>query len=67
VELVRSIGADHVVDCTKEDLTASEARYDVIIDNVGNHSLSDLRRVLAPTGTYVMVGGQPAGRAAADG
>ena len=61
VELVRSIGADHVVDYTKEDFTASEARYDVIIDNVGNHALSDLRRVLAPAGTYVMVGG-PSGR-----
>ena len=61
VELVRSIGADHVIDYTKEDFTRRDERYDVIIDNVGNHSLSDLRGVLAPTGTYVMVGG-PSGR-----
>ncbi len=61
VELVRSIGADHVIDYTKEDFTQRDERYDVIIDNVGNHSLSDLRGVLTPTGTYVMVGG-PSGR-----
>ena len=61
VELVRSLGADHVIDYTKEDFTQREERYDVIIDNVGNHSLSDLRDVLTPTGTYVMVGG-PSGR-----
>ena len=61
VELVRSIGADHVVDYTKEDFTRSALRYDVIIDNVGNHSLSDLRRVLTPGGKYVMIGG-PSGR-----
>jgi NADPH:quinone reductase-like Zn-dependent oxidoreductase len=61
VEMVRSIGADHVIDYTKEDFTTSVQRYDVIIDNVGNHSLSDLRRVLEPEGKYVMVGG-PAGR-----
>ena len=61
VELVRSIGADHVVDYTKEDFTRGALRYDVIIDNVGNHSLSDLRRVLVPNGTYVMIGG-PSGR-----
>jgi NADPH:quinone reductase-like Zn-dependent oxidoreductase len=61
VELVRSIGADHTVDYTKEDFTKGAQRYDVIIDNVGNHSLSDLRKVLTPTGTYVMIGG-PSGR-----
>jgi NADPH:quinone reductase-like Zn-dependent oxidoreductase len=61
VELVRSIGADRVVDYTREDFTRSAERYDVIIDNVGNHSLSDLRRVLKPDGRYVMVGG-PSGR-----
>ena len=61
VELVRSIGADHVVDYTKEDFTRSARRYDVIIDNVGNHSLSDLRRVLTPNGRYVMIGG-PSGQ-----
>jgi NADPH:quinone reductase-like Zn-dependent oxidoreductase len=61
VELVRSLGADHVVDYTSEDFTAGAPRYDLIIDNVGNHSLSALRRVLKPGGKYVMIGG-PAGR-----
>ena len=61
VELVRSIGADHVVDYTREDFTKGSEQYDVIIDNVGNHGLSDLRRVLTPNGTYVMIGG-PKGR-----
>ena len=61
VELVRSLGADHVVDYTKEDFTQGTERYDLIIDNVGNHSLSKLRRVMKPTGTYIMVGG-PSGR-----
>ena len=61
VELVRGIGADQVVDYTKEDFTTSGQRYDVIIDNVGNHSLSDLRRVLKPEGKYVMVGGPSGG------
>jgi NADPH:quinone reductase-like Zn-dependent oxidoreductase len=58
-ELVRSLGADHVIDYTKQDYTAGAERYDVILDNVGNHSLSDLRRVLNPRGRYVMVGGPP--------
>lgn len=57
VELVRSLGADHVVDYTQEDFTRGGQRYDVIIDNVGNHSLSDLRRAMAPTGVHVMIGG----------
>ena len=61
VDLVRSIGADQVVDYSKEDFTKSTQRYDLILDNVGNHSLSELRRVLNPTGKYIMVGG-PAGR-----
>jgi len=56
LELVRSLGADEVVDYTAEDFTR-RGRYDVIIDNVGNHSLRDLRRALAPTGTLVAVGG----------
>jgi NADPH:quinone reductase-like Zn-dependent oxidoreductase len=59
--MVRSIGADTVIDYTKEDFTKSAQRYDVILDNVGNHSLSDLRRVVKPEGRYVMVGG-PSGR-----
>ena len=58
VDLVRSIGADKVIDYTKEDFTKSGERYDVFIDNVGNHSLSDCRRVLTLQGKYVMVGGQ---------
>ena len=58
VELVRSIGADRVVDYTREDFTKSGERYDLILDNVGNHSLSAMRSVLAPGGRYVMVGGR---------
>src|SRR6266540_4502095 len=57
VDLVRSIGADHVIDYTKEDFTKSPERYDVMIDNVGNHSLLECTRVLTPKGTYVMIGG----------
>jgi NADPH:quinone reductase-like Zn-dependent oxidoreductase len=61
VDMVRSIGADHVVDYTREDFTQSGQRYDVLFDCVGNHSLSACRRVMSPRGTYVIVGG-PAGR-----
>jgi NADPH:quinone reductase-like Zn-dependent oxidoreductase len=53
VDLVRSIGADHVIDYTKEDFTQTGERCDFILDNVGNHSLSDLRRALTPQGTLV--------------
>jgi hypothetical protein len=55
--LVRSIGAAHVVDYTTEDFTDGRARYDVILDNVGNRPLSRLRRALTPTGTLVLNGG----------
>ena len=57
VDLVRSIGADHVIDYTREDFTHGGQRYDVILDNVANHSLSDLRHALTPTGTLVPNGG----------
>lgn len=57
LELVRSIGADRVIDYTKEDFTQSGQRYDFILDNVSNHSLSALRRVLTPTGMLVPNGG----------
>src|SRR5712671_7196882 len=57
VDLVKSLGADHVVDYTKEDFTKGAERYDVILDNVPNHSLSECRHVLNPKGKYVMIGG----------
>jgi NADPH:quinone reductase-like Zn-dependent oxidoreductase len=60
VQLVRSLGADHVIDYTQQDFAAGAAeRYDLILDNVANRSLSDLRRVLKPTGSIVIVGGAP--------
>ena len=57
VDLVKSLGADHVIDYTKEDFTKSAERYDVMLDNVGNHSLSECRGVLTPNGKYVLIGG----------
>jgi NADPH:quinone reductase-like Zn-dependent oxidoreductase len=57
VDLVQSLGADHVIDYTKEDFTKGAERYDVMLDNVGNHSLSECRGVLTPTGKYVLIGG----------
>jgi len=57
VELVHSLGADRVVDYTREDYTRGDLRYDVIIDNVGNHTLRANRRVLEPDGIFVIVGG----------
>lgn len=59
VELVRSLGADHVIDYTRTDFTSSGERYDLILDNVANRSMSDLRRVLKPNGRLVIVGGAP--------
>jgi NADPH:quinone reductase-like Zn-dependent oxidoreductase len=56
VDLVRSIGADHVIDYTKEDFTKSDQRYDVIFDNVANHSFFERRRVLNPKGICVLAG-----------
>jgi NADPH:quinone reductase-like Zn-dependent oxidoreductase len=55
LDLVRSIGADHVVDYTQEDFTQSEQRYDLILDIVANRSVSDYVRALSPKGTYVAV------------
>jgi NADPH:quinone reductase-like Zn-dependent oxidoreductase len=57
VDMVRSIGADDVIDYTREDFTRKEQRYDFILDNVANYSLSDLRRALTRTGTLVPNGG----------
>jgi NADPH:quinone reductase-like Zn-dependent oxidoreductase len=57
VEMVRSLGADKVIDYTREDFTRSDERYDVLLDNVGNRSLSECRRVLNPHGRYVLIGG----------
>jgi NADPH:quinone reductase-like Zn-dependent oxidoreductase len=57
VDLVRSLGADRVIDYTKEDFAKGAERYDVILDNVPNHSLSECRRILNPKGKYVMIGG----------
>src|SRR5213079_2313331 len=57
LDMVRSLGTDHVIDYTKEDFTKGEQRYDVILDNVPNHSLSECRRILNPAGKYVMIGG----------
>jgi NADPH:quinone reductase-like Zn-dependent oxidoreductase len=61
VDMVRSIGADHVVDYTAEDFTSRGERYDVLLDCVGNHSLSARRGVLTPKGTLVSVGGDVEG------
>ena len=57
VELVRSLGADHVVDYTADDFARAGQRYDVVFDLVGNRSLRDLRRALTPKGTVVFCGG----------
>ena len=57
VEMVRSLGADFVVDYTKENFTEQSARYDLIIGANGYHSLAEYKRVLTPTGRYVMTGG----------
>ncbi|MGN6792157.1 MAG: NAD(P)-dependent alcohol dehydrogenase [Streptosporangiaceae bacterium] len=59
-ELVRSLGASHVIDYTTDDFTSERARYDVILDNVGNRPLSDLRKALTPAGTLMLnAGGEP--------
>lgn len=57
VELVRSLGADRVIDYTQEDFTEGDERYDVVMDNVVNHDLLDVRRVLKPGGKLLVIGG----------
>jgi NADPH:quinone reductase-like Zn-dependent oxidoreductase len=56
IELVRSLGADHVIDYTKEDFTAGATKYDLIVDNVVTHPFADYRRVLSDSGRFVIVG-----------
>jgi NADPH:quinone reductase-like Zn-dependent oxidoreductase len=62
LELVRSIGADDVIDYTRTDVTDGTRQWDLIIDTAGRRTLSQLRRALTPTGTLVIVGGEGAGR-----
>jgi NADPH:quinone reductase-like Zn-dependent oxidoreductase len=62
VDLVRSIGADQVVDYTRDDVTDGARQYDLILDTAGRRTLSRLRRALTPQGTLVIVGGEGAGR-----
>lgn len=62
VDLVRSLGADHVIDYTRDDITDSGQRYDVILDIGGHRSLTHLRRALTPRGTLVIVGSETGGR-----
>jgi NADPH:quinone reductase-like Zn-dependent oxidoreductase len=62
VDIVRSIGADHVIDYTRDDFAAEEQRYDVVVDIGGNSSLSRLRRALTRKGTLVIAGGETDGR-----
>ena len=61
LELVRSLGADHVIDYTREDFAETGDRYDLILDIAGNPTLSRLRRALTPTGTAVITGGEDGG------
>src|SRR5213078_4655552 len=56
VDLVKSIGADHVIDYTKEDFTKTDLRYDMIYDLVGNHSFSERRQILPPNAICVIAG-----------
>jgi NADPH:quinone reductase-like Zn-dependent oxidoreductase len=62
VEMVRSIGADHVIDYSREDFAGCDQRYELILDIGGNSSLSRLRHALTPEGTLVIVGGEGGGR-----
>ena len=67
LELVRSLGADHVIDYTTEDFTRNGHRYDLVLDNVSNRSLTELRRTLTPTGMLVPNGGNFSNRWMASG
>jgi NADPH:quinone reductase-like Zn-dependent oxidoreductase len=62
VDLVRSLGAEHVIDYTRDEITQTGQRYDLILDIGGNRRLSHLRRALTPRGTLVIVGGEEGGR-----
>jgi NADPH:quinone reductase-like Zn-dependent oxidoreductase len=62
MSLVRSLGADHVIDYTRDDFTTGDIRYDVILDIGGGRQLSQLRRALAPRGSLVIIGGETGGR-----
>ena len=62
VDTVRSIGADHVIDYTRDDFADGVQLYDLILDIAGNRSLSHLRRALAPQGALVIIGGEGGGR-----
>ena len=62
IDLVRSIGAAHVIDYTSDDFADGPARYDVILDNVGNRTIRDLRRAVTPTGIVIVNGGGSPGR-----
>jgi len=62
VDMVRSIGADHVIDYTRDDFAESGRCYDVVLDTAGNRPLSHLRRALTPRGTLVIVGGEGGGK-----
>jgi len=56
VEIARTLGADHIIDYTKEDFTKGDERYDLLFDNVTNHSMSERRRILKPDGICVLAG-----------
>jgi NADPH:quinone reductase-like Zn-dependent oxidoreductase len=62
MELVRSLGADEVVDYTAGDFTRTARRYDIVLDTGGNRALGDLRRLLSPGGTLVLIGGEGGNR-----
>jgi NADPH:quinone reductase-like Zn-dependent oxidoreductase len=62
VELVRSIGAEQVIDYTREDIADGTRRYDLILDTAGNREVSYLRQAMTPKGTLVLAGGEGAGR-----